>query len=392
MNTQILCILSVFAAQAETDGDARIPRASAVFNAALRGENYRPAMNNSAVGVSGPLFRSSAFIVRGQNTYDEDPVTKNPATPPVETFAAPPEVQGTVGQSGTYPNDPFMGQPPGGPDPFGGQSSFGVFGPQPYRFGWSSRYDAGYLFSENTKGTAGTFAVAEANAALRYSAPLVNGMVFSWTPEFNSRSWSGPSGVALPAQVYRLASDFEIATQGPGPWSGQFGFTPAAVSDFQKSLNRQGYTFDGRAVIFYRAAPELTLAFGALYWNRVKDYVLPYAGVIWTPDDQWELRLMFPKSRISYFVGNSMFGTALWLYASGEYNVEAYQVNIADTGVKDRIELSDYRLMLGLRSEGGGISSFVEGGYVIDRHVRFQGPTPGFSINNGPMVRAGIRF
>src|SRR6185295_19959251 len=98
--------------------------------------------------------------------------------------------------------------------------------PQPYRlYQWISRYDAGYLFSEPTKGVAGHFSVTEANAALRYSAPL-GSMIFSWTPEINSRNWSGPSGVPLPGAVFRGASDFELATASPGPWNLQLGFTP----------------------------------------------------------------------------------------------------------------------------------------------------------------------
>ena len=35
---------------------------------------------------------------------------------------------------------------------------------------------------------------------------------------------------------------------------------------------------------------------------------------------------------------------------------------------------------------------FVEGGWVFDRHVRFQGPTTGFGINDGFLIRAGLRF
>jgi hypothetical protein len=54
--------------------------------------------------------------------------------------------------------------------------------------------------------------------------------------------------------------------------------------------------------------------------------------------------------------------------------------------------VSDYRFLLGLRSDNGFVSSFVEGGWVIDRQVNFQHSTPGFDIGDGWMVRTGIRF
>ena len=87
----------------------------------------------------------------------------------------------------------------------------------------------------------------------------------------------------------------------------------------------------GRGVVFLRASPQLMIALGAAYWKRVDDIVLPYAGVVWTPNDYWEFRLMFPKSRISYFLGN-WWGAATWVYGGVEYNVEAYQIDLTSPG------------------------------------------------------------
>lgn len=148
---------------------------------------------------------------------------------------------------------------------------------------------------------------------------------------------------------------------------------------------------DGRAIGFYRASPKLMFAFGAAYWNRVRDRIVPYAGVIWSPTDRWELRLLFPKSRISYYGGNYR-GCDVWYYTSAEYNVEAYQADIQDTRVKDRIEMSDYRVLVGVNAQYQMIAPFIEGGWVFDRHVRFRETTPGFGIQDGFIVRVGARY
>lgn len=299
----------------------------------------------------------------------------------------------------TAPYDPLAGgSAPGdaGIMPVPGLS-FGIVGPQPYRFGWTSRYDIGFLPEEGVSGggASGKFGVFELNAALRYTTGAPSGfsnVIFSWTPEFNYRSWSGPTNPGLPPDVYRFASDFELATPGNYPVSLQLGFTPAFVTDFSANPNSDAINWDARGVVFLRASPQWMVALGAAYWKRVDDIVIPYAGVVWTPNDYWELRLMFPKSRISYFLGN-WWGAATWVYGGIEYGVEAYQIDLTSpSGDPEKIQLSDYRALFGLRSEGGGVTGFIEVGCVFDRQVNFLHGTPGFDINTGFIGRIGLRF
>jgi hypothetical protein len=133
-------------------------------------------------------------------------------------------------------------------------------------------------------------------------------------------------------------------------------------------------------------------ALGTAYWHRVDDIIIPYAGIVWTPNDYWEFRLLFPKSRISYFLGNWWGGSA-WVYGGVEYNVEAYQINMhVPTNLDEKIQISDYRAVFGLRSEGGGVTGFVEGGWVFARQVDFAHGTPDFNINTGFIARLGLRF
>jgi hypothetical protein len=94
------------------------------------------------------------------------------------------------------------------------------------------------------------------------------------------------------------------------------------------------------------------VALGVAFWNRVDNFLIPYAGVVWTPNDYWEFRIMFPKSRISYFLGN-WWGSAAWVYCGLEYNVEAYQISlVGPSGQDEKIQIADYRAVVGLRSEG----------------------------------------
>jgi hypothetical protein len=100
---------------------------------------------------------------------------------------------------------------------------------------------------------------------------------------------------------------------------------------------------------------------------------------------------MWPQSRIQWFVGNIM-GESVWLYASGEYHVESYQISTSVVAAgKDQIELEDYRMLLGVRKSNQWGSGFIEGGWVFGRHNEMRAG-PDFSVSSGFIGRIGLRF
>ena len=112
-----------------------------------------------------------------------------------------------------------------------------------------------------------------------------------------------------------------------------------------------------------------SMVLGAGYWDRVKDRVIPYAGLTYR-DDFWEWQLMFPKTTVSVFLGNETLWSK-WLYLTAEYHVEAYEVNTAPGPPRDEVELEDYRVLLGVRMDAAMYSWFIEGGWIFDRDVRY---------------------
>ena len=322
--------------------------------------------------------------------------------PPPSYGGAPLQFQPMPGDPGApmgaYPQpvgpayqDPFMVNPDGTMPP--GIETAAINGPQPYRFGFTPRMDVGYIAPATAKDPAtGKFGVVEYNLDLRYASQLTPNLIFANTPQFNMRNWSGPGFPDMPGSVYRFGWDFELASTPVGPWSFQLNFNPSMNTDFADSISSDAFNFDGSGMLFYRASPEWLIVLGAGYWDRVDNIILPYAGVVWNPNDRWELRLLFPKSRISYFVGT--FGDAAhWLYASGEYHVEAYQIgSTTPLQSQERVQIADWRLMVGLRSDHGVYDKFVEGGVILGRNVDFKYSTPGFDISDSFVLRAGIKF
>ena len=287
-------------------------------------------------------------------------------------------------QAGADPVIPYLTDP-------GPTIISGINGPQPQRLGFTPYLDANYITPSTAKSPgSGHLSVQEYNGSLKYVSMLGPDWIFSNTAQGGARLWDGPATPNLPGSVYRFGWDFLLHSPQYGRWSGQLDFNPSINSDLSESLGREAFNLDGNATAFYTVSPQLLLVLGVQYWDRVDNIIIPNAGVVWNPTDKLELRLLFPKSRISYFIGNHG-PAAHWIYATGEYHTEAYQINMPGAG-RDQIQMTDWRVAIGLRSDHQWYDKFIEVGYVFGRQVQFLNSTPSFNIGDGIMARAGVSF
>lgn len=277
-------------------------------------------------------------------------------------------------------------------DPFTRQFAYGNAGIQPYKFGWYSYDDMTWIPTSAARGTTGSFQDLEWNSYLRYSRPINDTLIFTWTPTWDAGFWTGPTGVALPPVVNLISSDIQLSSASDGPFNFQVGFTPQVNSDLMRQLDSNAYMFDGRLVLFYQSSPNLRWAFGFAYWNRVIDQFIPYGGIIWAPNDRWEFRLMFPKARISRYCGDTP-GGPYWVYATAEYNAQAWQIDMQNAaGTKTRGEMRDYRIMIGIDTQQSFCSLFAECGVVFDRQFIFRDASFNFDVAPSMIARVGVTF
>jgi hypothetical protein len=342
-----------------------------------------------------PLFSLQDALSRVANPDIEPlPPTDPPIVPRVNTDPIPQLMQDaaepTLGKRlGLTPRNPPLANYY---DPFSGQFAYGNAGVQPYKFGWWSYDDATWMPTEPARGTSGSFQIVEWNSYFRYARPIDDTLIFTWSPTWNAIWWTGPKGVPLPGEVDQITSDIQLSSASAGRWNFQIGFTPQMNSDFRRQLDSNAYMFDGRAVLFYQPSPNWRWAFGFAYWNRVIDRFIPYGGVIWSPNDRWEFRLFFPKTRISRYCGNRL-GGPIWAYGTAEYAVQAWQVDMENaSGVKTRGEMRDVRLMLGAEYQRNQYMAFAECGAVLDRQFYFKDASYNFGINPGLIARIGLAF
>ncbi len=293
--------------------------------------------------------------------------------------------------------DPFLPQPQGGPV----TSVPGTTGPRPYQMGrLIPSFEVGFLPDQNAGHGLGEMGITEFDFDFVYTSPADSMWMFSFDQQVNLRLWDGPSNrpglpINLPNQVWRFGWDLKLTTPANNTgWSYELAVTPSINTDFENSISSLAFNLDGRGMIFFKPSPYMMLVGGAGYWDRVNDRVIPYAGVVFTPNDLWEYRIMFPESRISVFLGE-FNGVSQWFYAKGEYHVEAYEIAATARGVaqREQIELEDYRLLLGMRFEAPHVAGFIEGGWVFSRNVEFlRNSAPDFGLSSGFIGRVGLRF
>ncbi len=387
-NTLFLCLFAVLASPATVQAESVVFQPSA-FAQALQADSERltiraqspgpvlmPPVDTTTVFQPAPYDPNAPFMdpgVGGGQPY-------NPAYP----APVPYDPLSTDIGSSVYP----FGTTPG---------AFGLNGPQPYRFNsWSERFDAFYMSSAGTNHPAiGDFNMWGVDFNKDFPIPIAGNWVFTTTMDYGGRFLEGPRGNLtnshLPGDLHRLGLGFKLASPMTYGWGFEVSVEPWLATDFGAPPSSKAFLFDGQIAALWQMSPQLMWVFGVSYWDRVDSIVLPYGGLVWTPNDYWEFRLVFPKPRVTAFIGAPM-GIPTWLYATGEYHVEAYEVNSLNAGQKDRVQFSDWRAMGGIRWETPRVTTFLEAGWIFDRKVKFDKFGGDFDIDSGFTTRIGLRF
>ena len=82
-----------------------------------------------------------------------------------------------------------------------------------------------------------------------------------------------------------------------------------------------------------------------------------------------------------------------WIYAGGEFGGGVWSITRPSSGDLDLISYSDWRLYAGYeRKVIGGLTRRVEFGYVFNREVDYDSPTPDVSLDDTLFVRGGVTY
>ena len=210
-------------------------------------------------------------------------------------------------------------------------------------------------------------------------------------PAFEIQMLDGPTSPSLPPQLYDASIDFLNIRKLTDRFSLLIGASPGAHGDFDKS-NDEAFRVPARLLGMWNWGPETQFVFGVLYLARDDINFLPAGGLIWTPDEDCKLELIFPRPRFAQrFVYEG--DIEWWWYVAGEFGGGSYAVRDAGGFGSNVVTLSDLRAILGLeRRVAYGINSRIEVGYVFNRKIEFQEFLPTFQPDPTLLVRGGLSY
>jgi hypothetical protein len=228
--------------------------------------------------------------------------------------------------------------------------------------------------------------------------PLVDGWApLTFSPGVGAHFWEGPSAHSpapfLPAHLYDAYLDIGWRPQLARWLFLDLVVTPGLYSDLEH-LDSEAFQLRGRAVAIVAFSPELQLAGGALYVNRIMTKVLPAGGVIWNPNEDTKLFCVFPQPKLARRLTHDG-NTEWWAYLAGEFGGGKWSFE-GPANHFDVIDYTDWRILLGVEwLNKPGVKGHVEVGYVFNRAVRFDGNTssqPDFKPDSTCLLRVGLSF
>lgn len=211
------------------------------------------------------------------------------------------------------------------------------------------------------------------------------------TSGFEVDALDSSASVDVPSPLYDVGVDFMWRKQFSDRWGLMVAARPAVSSDFKTS--EDGLRLTGRALATWQWLPErLSVLFGVVYLDRNDLPILPGAGLIWTPNPEWRLDLIFPRPKLARRLAFVPREREDWLYVSGSLGGRTWAVErLSETS--DQLTLRDYRLSLGWeRIRDGGSGIFAEVGYVFGRELEYENSPEVESFSDAAMIRAGVTF
>jgi hypothetical protein len=198
----------------------------------------------------------------------------------------------------------------------------------------------------------------------------------------------------IPSTLYDSAVEFRhLRRFGGGPWAMDAAVTTGYYSDYDQGSS-DAFRVTGRAIGVYETSPSAKWLFGVVYLNRAGASVLPVVGAILEPTPDTKLEAIFPRPRFLWRTADSQPGIDEgWIFVGGEFGGGVWSVSRPSTGDLDLINYSDWRLLAGYeRKVTGGLSTRYEAGYVFNRELEYDSPTPDASLDDTVFVRAGLTY
>lgn len=200
-----------------------------------------------------------------------------------------------------------------------------------------------------------------------------------------------PATLDVPNRLYGLTAELRWYVPLKETWGIDLGAGGGVFSDLNGSAGR-GFRVTGRAILVKDLNPRLKVSGGILYLGRKNLVAMPIVGLIYTPQDDLRVEILFPRPRILKRV--RLNGTREhWIYAGAEvFGGNTWSIQ-QSTGAEDTFLYKDNRVLVGYETKApGGVAARIEAGYVFMRKVSFTTDPTTFDPGGTMMLRAGVTY
>ncbi len=239
-------------------------------------------------------------------------------------------------------------------------------------------------------GRRNSLGMTNVQASFTLSFPqLVDGLTVR--PQFGWHQLSGPSRTDMPGQVFDVMVEGAWRQRVTDRAYIRVAGTAGLYTDFDQSGLTDGVRVSGMALGTYEVSDALQLVLGAAVINLENRRVLPIAGVVFHPDDDLRMELMFPEGRIARRIDPGR-DYDRWIYVAGSFFGRTW--NIArSSGVTENVTYSDWRVGLGIESHLQTRAVwYLELGASLGRELEYESHVGDYDPSTTGYLRGGIYY
>jgi hypothetical protein len=200
------------------------------------------------------------------------------------------------------------------------------------------------------------------------------------------------SGTRLQPELYDVFLDAAWNPRVNEWFSGELGFRVGVYSDFQQFIDQSiRYTGHGLAVLAF--SPSIQIKAGVVYLDRVYIKLLPAGGIVWTPNKDVRLDILFPNPKLARRL-TTVGTTDWWLYLRGEYGGDSWTTSAPPFMPQyQKIDYNDIRVALGTEFiRRGGLNGEIEVGCAFNREFRFSPTGNPYILDTTMFLHAALSF
>ncbi|MDO5308287.1 MAG: hypothetical protein Q4G03_02160 [Planctomycetia bacterium] len=345
--------------------------------------------------LSACLDVEENLIVRGQ--YNVTPPTESPTSSTVVT------------NSSVYSSNPNVIAPPLDVDDQPFQATQIELGDNPTTlqkmFRYRQQISGGYLYMPRSSHRG--LGIHELDARILFAYPCklmenaksLNNGYFLLTPSFKYNNFSLPksnnSRIDMPHSVFDAGLTTAFMTN-LSDLSVTADFSIGVASSFKKITGKS---------IYYRGRVEASLPLdddkqvkilgGVAYYDRIKYKLVPIAGLVWKPNEQNELRLVFPNPKWSRYLTKAN-ETDWWFFVHGDIGGGRWFISDVNAPINGKtsynVDYNDYRVGVGLTFQcPTRLAGSFEVGGAFKREIRSKAGVM-YDPKNSVYLKLGLSY